>query len=345
VKKADSKTWRRLSLRAVAAGNAALLLAACGSSGAGAGGEGGGENAGEDYPTKPVTLTAPSDPGGGWDTTARALVEAMEQEDLTDTAVPVQNRPGAVGCVWMTQMVNNHDGDVHQLAVTSTPSMSTYLRGECDYSYQDVTMISTLIVENYILVAPDDSPYQTADELLKAIAEDAQSVPIAASGDDQLPMALLVDAAGGDPSKINFIQYDGGGEQTTALLNGDVAAAMAGVSEFRGQLESGKLQGLAVLREEPLDPPLDEVPTAPSLGYDVTLGNWRGVYGPPGMPEEAVSYWQDKFEATLDTATWDELAERNQWQELFLTGEEMESYLDEANSSIKQGLEKTGAIS
>jgi putative tricarboxylic transport membrane protein len=332
----------RVALLAVAT----LVFASCGSpDGAVGGGEaGGGRQDAENYPTQPVTLTAPADPGSGWDTTARALVEAMEKEDLTDTPITVQNRTGATGCVWLGEVINNHKGDDQYITVTSTPIMSTELRGQCPHHYTDVEMIATLLLENYILVVPAESPYQTADDLLQAIAADPQSVAIAASGDDQLPFALLVQAAGGDPSKINFIEYEGGGQQITALLSGDVDAAVAGVSEFRSQIEAGKLRGLAVLKDEPLDAPLDDIPTTPSLGYDVTLGNWRGVYGPPGMSEEAITYWQEKFKETLDTPTWDELAERNQWAELYLTGEEMRTYLADTYEDLKTALQGVGAV-
>jgi putative tricarboxylic transport membrane protein len=338
VKRTTHNRVRRFSAKLAVVASAALLLGACGSSNAAGGGGG-------DYPTRPVTLTAPADPGSGWDTTARALVEAMEKEDLTDTAIPVQNRTGATGCVWLGQMIDSHEGDDDNISVTSTPILSTYLRGECDHSYDEVSMIATIMVENYLLVVPSDSQYQTADDLLDAIKQDPQSVPVAASGDDQLPFALLVKAAGGDPAKINFIEYEGGGQEITALLNGDVKAAVAGVSEFRGQIESGDLRGLAVLRDEPLDAPLDNIPTTPSLGYDVTLGNWRGIYGPPGMSDQAISYWQDKLKQTLDTPTWDDLAQRNQWQELYLIGDEMDSYLADANKNIEAGLKSIGAIS
>ncbi len=298
-----------------------------------------------DYPGQPITLTAPAEPGSGWDTTARALVEAMESEDLSDTAMPVQNRVGATGCVWLNQMVNDFAGASDQIAITSTPIMSNHLRGDCEPTYEDVTMIANIIVEHYIVVVPADSPYENADDLLAAIEDDPESVPVAGSGDDQLPFALLVREAGGDPSSVNFIQYEGGGEQITALLNGDVEAAIAGVSEFRGQLESGDLRGLAVLQEDRMDAPLDDIPTAPELGYDVTLSNWRGVYGPPDMPEEAVRYWQDKLQEVIETPTWEELAQRNQWEILYLEGDEYDAYLEKANEEIRQGIEDTGGTS
>jgi putative tricarboxylic transport membrane protein len=324
---------------AVATASACLVLTSCGSAF-----ETESQDAGANYPSQPVTLTAPAEPGSGWDTTARALAQAMEEESLTDSPLPVQNRTGATGCVWHKSMVNDYAGDPYQIAVTSTPIMSNFLRGDCDLTYRDVTMIATVFVETYILVAPENSPYQSAKDLIEAVKKDPQSVPIAASGDDQLPFALLVKAAGGDPSQINFIEYEGGGEQITAMLNGDVEAALAGVSEFRSQIEAGDLRGLAVLKDERLGGKLADIPTAPELGYDVTLANWRGVYGPPNMPDEAVSYWQDTLHKTVQTDTWKTIAERNQWEPLFLQGARMQEYLANANSKIKQGLSEIGAL-
>src|SRR5690625_5022612 len=47
---------------------------------------------GGDYPKGPVTVTAPAEPGSGWDTTARAMVEALQTEDIVSTPLPVQNK-------------------------------------------------------------------------------------------------------------------------------------------------------------------------------------------------------------------------------------------------------------
>ena len=328
----------RRTLATATVSTAALLLSSCNAFNTDA------QQSEQDYPTQPVTLTAPAEPGSGWDTTARALAQAMEREDITDTALPVQNRTGATGCVWHEQMVSDYSGDPYQIAVTSTPIMSNYLRGDCERTYKEVTMIAAILVENYILVTGADSPYKSAEDLVAAVKKDPQSVPIAASGDDQLPFALVVRAAGGDPSKINFIEYEGGGEQITALLNGDVEAALAGVSEFRGQLESGDLRGLAVLKDERLEAPLDDIPTTPELGYDVTLANWRGVYGPPDMPDNAVTYWQDTLRETLESPAWKQLAARNQWEPLFLTDQELQAYLTNANNNVKRGLADIGAL-
>lgn len=331
-----------LGRRSVAASALALSFAL---SSCGAFSTSGDSSVSKNYPDKPVTLTAPAEPGSGWDTTARAFAEAMNKEGLADSSLPVQNRTGATGCVWLQQMANRLEGDAYNIALTSTPIFSNYLRGECDTSYTDVTIIASIIVEHYLAVVPKGSPYHSLDDLLAAIKKDPRSVPVAAAGDDQLPFALLFKAYGGDPSTINFVQYEGGGEEITAMLNGDVKAAMAGVSEFRGQLESGDLIGLALIADEPLEVPLDDIPTAKSLGYDVTLSNTREIYGPADMPDQAVEYWQKKIKEVMDTPTWKELAQRNQWSPQYLVGDDLDAFLEETNDQIKEGLKDTGAIS
>ncbi len=301
-----------------------------------------GTGGGGEYPSGAVRLVAPAEPGSGWDLTARTVAEVLEKEKLIDHPLPVENRVGATGAVWLSQMVNDYAGEDDVVAVTSTPIMSNYLRGDSDYQYTDVTMIARFITEYYMVAVAANSEYQNLEDLLNAVAETPGEVPVGAAGDDRLPFALLVQAAGGDPQEINFVAYEGGGEQTTALLNGDIAAATAGVSEFRGQIEAGDLRGLTVLKDERLEPPLDDIPTAPEEGYDVTLDNWRGLYGPPDMPEEAVTYWADTLEEMVGTEDWKQAAEKNQWDTTYMRGEEMRAYLQKTNAEVKDAMEATG---
>src|SRR5829696_1938993 len=269
---------------------------------------GGGGGDGE-YPGGAVRLVAPAEPGSGWDLTARTVADVLEKEKLIDHPLPVENRVGATGSVWLSQMVNDYKGEDDVIAVTSTPIMSNYLRGDSDYEYTDVTMIVRFITEYYMVAVAADSEYQNLEDLLNAVKENPGEVPIGAAGDDRLPFALLVQAAGGNPEEINFVAYEGGGEQTAALLNGDIAAAMAGVSEFRGQLEAGDL---------------------------------RGLYGPPDMPEEAVTYWENTIQKMVQTEEWKKAAEKNQWETTYMKDEEMRAYLKKTYGEIRRAMEATG---
>ncbi|MCD1286151.1 hypothetical protein CV023_09950 [Brevibacterium sp. CCUG 69071] len=312
----------------------ALVATACGNK-AQAPGEGG------DYPKGPVTVTAPAEPGSGWDTTARALVEALQKEDIVSTPLPVQNRPGGTGCSWITSMMQQEKGKDDQIAITSLASQTMKARGLCKYGPQDTTLIATLYVEDFMVVTPDGGDFGNLEDLVKALKDDPQKVTVAAAGDDTLPFALFAKEAGVDPSDINFVNYDGGGEQTTAMLNGDAKVAIAGMSEFRSVLESGDIKPLVTFAQKPLAAPYDDVPTAKDSGYDVTLGNWRGVFGPADMPDEAVDYWAKTLEDMSGSQTWQDTLKKNQWATEFRTGEDAQSYVDDAAATVEEGVKET----
>lgn len=312
---------------------AVLLVSGCGNRPAGPG-DG-------NYPKGPVTVTAPAEPGSGWDTTARAAVEALQKEKIVSTPLPVQNRPGGTGCSWLTSMMQQEKGADDQIAVTSLASQTMKARGLCEYGPQDATLIATLFVEDFIVVAPKDGDIQDLDQLVAALKKDPGAVTVAAAGDDTLPFALFAKEAGIDSKALNFVNYDGGGEQTTAMLNGDAKVAIAGLSEFRTILEAGDLVPLMTFAQQPLQAPFDAVPTAQDSGYDVTLGNWRGIYGPADMPDSAVEYWAGKLEEMSESETWKATLKKNQWAAEFLTGEEAAAYAEEAAATVDEGVRET----
>ncbi|MET3506402.1 tripartite tricarboxylate transporter substrate binding protein [Halalkalibacter oceani] len=289
-----------------------------------------------------VEIVAPAAPGSGWDLTARALAETLQQEELVDFPVPVVNENGADGAVSLAQLVTRNPEEVNKISVTSSPIMYNYLRGNSEYSYEDVTMIAQLMIDYYAVVVPHDSPYETLDDLLQAVKED--NIPIGSGADDRLPFALMVDEAGGDAKNINFVLYDGGGEISNALLNGDVQAGVSGPKELIGQVEAGQLRALTVTSEERLGGVFSDVPTAAEQGIDVVFGNWRGVMGAPDMAPEAVAFWEETIEKALQTDTWNELAESNQWSTEFKKGDEFKQFLDSSNELLRTGMEQTGEL-
>uniref|UniRef100_UPI0022775E86 Bug family tripartite tricarboxylate transporter substrate binding protein n=1 Tax=Streptomyces adelaidensis TaxID=2796465 RepID=UPI0022775E86 len=196
---------------------------------------------GSNYPSGSVNMTAGADPGSGFDMTIRSVVETLKKENIADVPLPVENRPGASGAVWLAQMVERHKRADDQISVTSLSMMANQLRGTSKYGYKDVTMVARLMTEHYVLVTTPDSPYKNVGSLLATLKTKPDSVTVGAASDDQVPFGLLTAKGGADPKKVKYVEYQGGGDQTTALLNGDIDVAIAGVSEFSGMLKSGDL--------------------------------------------------------------------------------------------------------
>jgi putative tricarboxylic transport membrane protein len=293
---------------------------------------------GEDYPSVPVTMTAGANPGSGFDITIRSVVDALEKEHIVKVPLPVQNRPGGSGADFLATMVEQYKGDDNQVSVTSLAMTMNELRGKSKYGYDDVTMIARLMTEYFIVVVAPGSPFTNLGDVMTAFKAAPAGVKVGAAQDDEAPFDLLVSAAGGDPSSVNYAPVEGGSDQSAALLTGDISVAIGGVSEFIGALKSGDLRALGVLSENRL-PGLD-APTAREQGLDVTLSNWRGLYGPPDMPQFAVAYWQKALGEMVESPTWKQIAQRSQFTTTFMIGDEFETFLAKTQTDVKAALEQ-----
>jgi putative tricarboxylic transport membrane protein len=317
------------------------LLAACGSeSQTTSGGD-----AGKRYPSGPIQLIAPAAAGGGYDTTARVTLDVLQKTELIQTPVVVENREGADGSVWMATMATDLTGDDNVISVGGTASMYNDARGDTEHDFYDVTPIASLISEYYVFVVPADSQFQKLSDVVDAVKRDPQSVPIGGGSLDRAAFDLVMLAAGGDPSRTNFVEYPTGAEQTVGLLNRDLAVGVAGTPEFKGQIESGELRPLAVTRPERFDrAPFNNVPTATEEGYNVTLANWRCIYGPKDMPDYAVSFWEDTLRKMVETDQWAQAATNNQWQTNLQTGDDLKKLIDTTYKEIEDAYRATGVI-
>lgn len=292
------------------------------------------------YPTGPITMTAGANPGSGFDITIRSVVEALEQEGIAKVPLPVQNKPGGSGADFLATMVEQYEGAADQISVTSLAMMINELRGASTYGYDDVTMIARLVTEYFVVVTAPGTPYANLSDVMTAIEKGPGQVAVAAANDDQAPFDLLVTAAGGDASSVNYVPFEGGGDQITALRNGDVDVAVGGVSEFVDLLDGGELKALGVLSEDRL--PGLAAATAREQGLDVTLSNWRGLYGPPGMPEVAVAYWQKALGEMVKTPAWEQIAQRHHFTTTFATGDEFQTFLADTQADVETALDEQG---
>ena len=64
------------------------------------------------------------------------------------------------------------------------------------------------------------------------------------------------------------------------------------------------------------------------MGYDVVLGNWRGVYAPSGITPEQRSALTAMVTAATQTKTWIEALDKNRWTPALLTGKAFDDFVD-----------------
>lgn len=339
----STKTVRtgRRGLRAALATVGVVTLAtlsACG------GVTSGGGEAGDDLADQRLRMMIPNAAGGGYDQTGRAAVKVMEDDGITGR-FEVSNVEGASGTVAMQRLLNE-EGNNDLLMTMGLGVVGATYTNQSDATVDKAVPIARLIEEQEGILVPADSPFETVDDLVEAWEADPGSVTVGGGsgigGPDHLFPMQLADAVGITPKDVSYVEYDGGGPLTTALLGSKIDVGMSGLGEFEGQIADGSLRVLAVSGEERLD--IVDAPTLSEEGIDLVFTNWRGVLAPPGIDDAQKEAYIEAFEEMHDTQAWQDALEQNGWSDNFATGDEFGDFLEEQNNRVRTTLSDLGLV-
>ena len=340
----------KLRLVAVLAA-AALAVAGCGSGGGSAppataaGSAPAASAAMPDYPTGDLSIMAPAAPGGGWDSTARALQKAIDDDKLTTSNVEVYNVEGAGGTIGLAQLADQEKGKADSLMVMGLVMVGAIRTNNSPVDLSQVTPIASLTAEWEAIAVKADSPYQTLADLVTAFKADPKSISWgggSAGGTDQILVGLIAKAAGVDPAGINYIAHSGGGEALDAILSGAVSAGVSGVSEFTDQVEAGTMRLLAISADAKVEG--IDAPTIKESGIDVTLANWRGIVAAPDIDPAARDAAVAFITKVHDGAAWQATLKAKKWTDFFKAGDEFKTFLDAEIPRVEGVLKDIGLI-
>lgn len=295
------------------------------------------------YPTTTINIMAPASPGGGWDSTARAMATALTASSGQNAQV--YNVPGAGGTVGLAQFVNDHAGDPHQLMVGGMVMVGAIKTNAAPVGLDQVTPIASLTTEWEALAVAADSPYETFEQLVEAFKADPTAISWgggSAGGTDHMLVGLIAKAAGVEAGQINYIAHSGGGEAIAAILSGAVTVGVSSVSEFKDQVAAGAMRYLAVSSDAPIEGV--DAPTIKDSGMDVVFANWRAVYGAKDLSAEERAAVVAAIQAMHDTKEWQDALATNGWTDFFQTGDEFAGFLQSESERIEGVLRDIGLI-
>ncbi|KQP12301.1 tripartite tricarboxylate transporter substrate binding protein [Pseudorhodoferax sp. Leaf267] len=291
-----------------------------------------------------VKMMIPANPGGGWDTTGRALGKALTDAKVADT-VAYDNKGGAAGALGLAQFVNGSKNDPTALMVMGAVMLGGIITGKPPVNLSQATPIARITSEYNVFVLPADSPFKTMADVVAQLKKDPGSIKWGGGSrgsTEHIAAAMIAQKVGADPSKINYVAFRGGGEATAAILGGNVSIGGSGMSEFAPYIESGKMRAIAVTSAQRL--PGSNVPTLKEQGIDVEIGNWRGVYGAPGITPEQRKALTDMVLAALKSAAWQEALKKNEWTPAVLSGPAFDKFVDDEFASLRAIMAKSGMV-
>ncbi len=291
-----------------------------------------------------LTLIAPAKPGGGWDQTARAMQEVMQSGGIA-AAVTVENVPGAGGIVGLAQFADKNKGDGNALLVNGLVMVGAVLTNASPVSLKDTTPIARLTGEYEVIVVPAASELKTLADLVAKVKADPGSAAIgggSAGGTDHILAGLLLQAAGADATKLNYVPFSGGGEALAAIMGGHVTAGISGYGEWAGQIQSGELRALAI--SSPAKVEGIDIATMKEQGVDVELANWRAIVGAPGISDEQKKTLVDAVDAMHASDGWKKVLADKKWIDLYQSGDEFSAFLAAEDTRVSGVLKTLGLV-
>lgn len=251
------------------------------------------------YPSKPITLVVPNPPGGFVDASARILSDSLAK--VTSQAVVVDNRGGGSGNV------------AYQYVARATPDGYTLLNSYSAYhvgnpnltpklpwSQKDFVPVALITVATNVIAVHPSIPANTLSEFITYVKANPGKLSYASQGNGSLSHIGTEMFKLQTKTSMVHIPYRGSGPALQDVLSGQVQVFITTPPSVMGQVQVGKLKGLAVAGKT-RHPGLPSVPTTAEAGLKgFELEAWVGIFAPAGTPADVVSRLSGQIKAALE---------------------------------------------
>jgi tripartite-type tricarboxylate transporter receptor subunit TctC len=238
------------------------------------------------YPSRPVRIIVPAQPGGGLDLTGRTV--GTELGRAFSQSFIVENVGGGGGSIAAMQTARAApDGYTLMVGYVGTHGTNPAVRKLQYDAVRDFTPIAMVGGTPNILVVGPSIPSPDLKSFVDYAKKNVAKINWATGGIGTLNhLALEQFRAAAKLEEAAYAHYKGIGPAITDMLGGQVNILMPGLAAALPHIRSGKLRPLAItgLKRSAL---LPNVPTFEESGYKGFDGvQWYGIVGPAKLPPD-----------------------------------------------------------
>jgi tripartite-type tricarboxylate transporter receptor subunit TctC len=214
------------------------------------------------------------------------------------------------------------------------------------FNWRDLTPVSRLALDQFVLWVNAETPYKTAKEYLEAVKAKPSTFKMGGTGsaqEDQIVTIQLEQAFGG---KFIYVPFKGGGEVCTNLVGKHIDSSVNNPAECVGNWKAGRVRPLAVMNEQRM--PMQEWEAIPTMkeatGANINYQMLRGIFLPPGVPADALAWYTDLFRKVTETPEWKKYTTDNALNASLISGPEFTKWLEAKETSTKELMRKGGLV-
>jgi tripartite-type tricarboxylate transporter receptor subunit TctC len=240
------------------------------------------------YPSKPIKIIAPVQPGGGVDLVARQVGERLQK--ALGQPVIVENQSGGGGIIASQATARAApDGYTLMVGYVGTHGTNPAVRKLPYDAVKDFTPVAMVGGTPNVLVVPPSVPAKTLAEFIAYVKANKGKISYGSSGPGTLTHLAMEQLKSATDIEMVHVAYRGIGPAITDILGGQTQALFPGLAAALPHIKAGKMRPLAItgLKRHPL---LPDVPTFQELGYkDFDGVQWYGIVGPANLPPPIVA--------------------------------------------------------
>lgn len=247
------------------------------------------------YPTRPIRLMVPQNPGASVDNISRILAARMGEE--LGQQIVADNRAGAGGTLAAEVVAHAApDGQTLFAVATGTAVISPQTFKKLSYDpIRDFEYISLFAITQNVLVTHPSLPVKSVKELIAYAKANPGKLNMANAGtasQSHLACVLFTHMAG---IEVVHVPYKGGGASVAALMGNESQVTITPAPAVLSHARAGRLRALATggAKRSPLMPDLPTIGESGVPGY--LSSGWMGLMAPARTPKPIL----DKLLATL----------------------------------------------
>ncbi len=299
-------------------------------------------------PTKPIEFVIPAGTGGGADVMARLISGIAEKHKLSPQPLIAVNKSGGAGAEGFLH-VKGKKGDAHTIIITLSNLFTTPLHTGVPFNWKDLTPLSRMALDRFILWVNAETPYKTAKEYLAAVKERSggdNRMKMGGTGSAQEDQIITIQIEQALGVKFTYVPFKGGGEVCVNLVGKHVDSTVNNPIECASHWKAGRVRPLAVFDPARIpDPGWKEIPTGKeALGLDIQYNMLRGIFGPPDMPKEAADWYIGFLKKVYETPEFKKYLSDGALKPAFTTGAEYVKWVEGAEQLHKDLMTKGGLL-
>jgi tripartite-type tricarboxylate transporter receptor subunit TctC len=280
-------------------------------------------------PTKAVEFVVPAGTGGGADQMARLVQTIISKHNLMKQSMVVVNKSGGAGAEGFLY-IKEAKGDPHKIVITLSNLFTTPLATGVPFNWRDLTPVSMLALDQFVLWVNAETPYKTAADYVAAVKKaGASKMKMGGTGSKQEDQIITVALEKQTGTKLIYVPFKGGGDVAVQLVGKHIDSTVNNPIEAVAQWRAGALRPLCVFDTQRMPytakitdtQAWSDVPTCKQSGIDVSYLMLRGIFMPPGIAADQVKFYVDLLDRVRQTPEWKDFMEKGAFNQTALTGE------------------------